>query len=172
MIAVDLLSPSETRKLAKGLAAELNAPALVTVSGDLGSGKSVFVRAVLRKKGVRGAITSPSFALAQSYRGRGGVRLHHLDLYRLSEGDDVDLFAWDDYLEENALTLIEWPAVGLDQLPPPTVVVELEHRGPRRRLARVWADEGLEGVLARRLREAGLQYSGPHRSRASGEGAS
>ena len=56
------------------------------------------MREVLRARGVRGAVTSPSFTLAQSYRGRGGEALHHLDLYRLSPGADVDLFAWDDYL--------------------------------------------------------------------------
>ena len=70
MISLTLASPAQTRKLARVLAVQLRPPALVTVEGDLGTGKTTLVREVLRARGVRGAITSPSFTLAQSYHGR------------------------------------------------------------------------------------------------------
>jgi tRNA threonylcarbamoyladenosine biosynthesis protein TsaE len=84
MLSVTLTSPAETRRLARALAAALSPPALVTVEGELGTGKTTLIREVLRARGVRGAVASPSFTIAQSYRGRGAQRLHHLDLYRLS----------------------------------------------------------------------------------------
>lgn len=142
-----LSSPTHTRQVARRLAGELAAPALVTLSGDLGTGKSTVVRAALRAFGVRGAITSPSFTLAQSYRGRGGVQLHHLDLYRLSGGADVELFAWDDYLGPDAITFVEWPAAGAEVLPEPTVRIELEHHSPRSRVLRVFGPPQLEAAL-------------------------
>ena len=117
MISLTLASPAQTRKLARALAVRLRPPALVTVEGDLGTGKTTLVREVLRARGVRGAITSPSFTLAQSYHGRDGELLHHLDLYRLSRGADAELFAWDDYLGPDAITFVEWPAAGSDALP-------------------------------------------------------
>ena len=87
--------PGRSRAL---LAVALAPPALVTLRGDLGTGKTTLVREVLRALGVEGVVASPSFTLAQSYEGADGLRLHHLDLYRLSPGADAGLFAFDDYL--------------------------------------------------------------------------
>jgi tRNA threonylcarbamoyladenosine biosynthesis protein TsaE len=156
MIAFTLASPAQTRRLARVLAELLEPPALVTVEGDLGTGKTTLVREVLRARGVRGAITSPSFTLAQSYRGRDGEQLHHLDLYRLSGGADVDLFAWDDYLGPKALTFVEWPAAGTDVLPEPDLRVELEHRTPRSRAARLHGPADLERAIADGSAGAGI----------------
>ena len=148
MVQVTLASPAQTRRFARVLAGLLRPPALVTVEGDLGTGKTTLVREVLRARGVRGAVTSPSFTLAQSYHGRDGEVLHHLDLYRLSRGADVDLFAWDDYLGPGALTFVEWPAAGSDALPPADVRLELEHRTLRSRTARLFAAPDFEAAVA------------------------
>lgn len=156
MIALTLASPAQTRRFARVLAGLLEAPALVTIEGDLGTGKTTLVREVLRARGVRGAVTSPSFTLAQSYRGRAGEPLHHLDLYRLSRGVDVDLFAWDDYLGSEALTFIEWPAAGSGVLPPGDVRLELEHRSPRTRVARLSASPAFECAAAEGVAAAGI----------------
>jgi tRNA threonylcarbamoyladenosine biosynthesis protein TsaE len=156
MIALTLASPAQTRRFARVLAGVLAPPALITVAGDLGTGKTTLVREVLRARGVRGAVTSPSFTLAQSYRGRGGERLHHLDLYRLSGGADVDLFAWDDYLGPDALTFVEWPAAGSGVLPEPDVRLELEHRTPRSRSASLHGPADLERAVAQAAADAGV----------------
>ena len=156
MIGLTLASPAQTRKLARVLALQLRPPALVTVEGDLGTGKTTLVREVLRARGVRGAITSPSFTLAQSYHGRDGEQLHHLDLYRLSRGVDAELFAWDDYLGPDAITYVEWPAAGSDALPPADLRVELEHRTPNSRTARLSGAAALEAAVAAGAGGAGL----------------
>ena len=160
MITLTLASPAQTRKLARVLAAQLRPPALVTVEGDLGTGKTTLVREVLRARGVRGAITSPSFTLAQSYHGRDGELLHHLDLYRLSRGADAELFAWDDYLGPDAITFVEWPAAGSDALPPADLRIELEHRTPNSRSARLSGRAGVrDGGRRARAAEAGIKVA-------------
>jgi tRNA threonylcarbamoyladenosine biosynthesis protein TsaE len=156
MVALTLASPAQTRKLARVLALQLRPPMLLTVEGDLGTGKTTLVREVLRARGVRGAITSPSFTLAQSYHGREGEQLHHLDLYRLSRGADAELFAWDDYLGQDAVTLVEWPAAGSDALPEPDVRVELEHRTLRSRSARLTGPAALEAAVAAGVAAEGI----------------
>ncbi len=168
MVTLTLASPAQTRKLARVLAVQLRPPALLTVEGDLGTGKTTLVREVLRARGVRGAITSPSFTLAQSYHGREGELLHHLDLYRLSRGADAELFAWDDYLGADAITFVEWPAAGSDALPPADVRIELEHRTPRSRTARLSGAEALEAAVAAGAGEAGIALAGDGRRGAAG----
>ena len=156
MIAFTLASPAQTRKLARVLAVSLRPPALITVEGDLGTGKTTLVREVLRARGVHGAITSPSFTLAQSYHSRDGELLHHLDLYRLSRGADAQLFAWDDYLGPEAITFVEWPAAGSDALPPADLRIELEHRTRGSRAARLTGDAAFERELAAAAAGAGI----------------
>ena len=118
------------------------------------------MREVLRARGVRGAVTSPSFTLAQSYHGRGGEPLHHLDLYRLSRGADAELFAWDDYLGPDAITFVEWPAAGSDALPPADLRVELEHRTRTSRGARLSrASRRWRRRSPPRAAEAGIQVA-------------
>jgi tRNA threonylcarbamoyladenosine biosynthesis protein TsaE len=150
MVTFTLASPAQTRSFGRVLAQLLEPPALVTIEGDLGTGKTTLVREILRARGVRGAVTSPSFTLAQSYRGRLGEALHHLDLYRLSRGADTDFFAWDDYLGEDALTFVEWPAAGSQALPPADVQLELRHRTPRSRMALLRAPAEFERMAAER----------------------
>jgi len=153
------------------LAALLTPPMLLTVEGDLGTGKTTLVREVLRARGVRGAVTSPSFTLAQSYHGRDGGQLHHLDLYRLSRGADAELFAWDDYLGADAITFVEWPAAGSDALPSPDVRIELEHRTPRTRAARLWGPAGFEEAVGAQAAEQGIAVARDGELRAAETGS-
>ncbi|HMK92588.1 MAG TPA: tRNA (adenosine(37)-N6)-threonylcarbamoyltransferase complex ATPase subunit type 1 TsaE [Thermoleophilia bacterium] len=151
MITATLTSPEATGRFARLLAARLTAPALVTLRGDLGTGKTTVVRDVFEALGVDRVVASPSFTLAQSYVGRDGLRLHHLDLYRLAPGADVELFAWEDYLDGSALTFVEWPEAGAAQLPPAEVDLLLSHRSLDSRGLTVRADPALEAVLADEL---------------------
>ena len=73
-------SPEETERLAARLAAELAAGDVVLVEGELGSGKTTFVRGAARALGVEGPVTSPTYTIGHRYRGR--VDVSHLDLYR------------------------------------------------------------------------------------------
>lgn len=155
MVTATLPSPAATARFAGLLAGLLCPPAVVTLQGDLGTGKTTLVRGVLHALGVRGEVTSPSFTLAQSYRGDHGVALHHLDLYRLGPGADVELFAWDDYLAADAIVFVEWPEAGAAELPSADLAVTLAHDRPTSRGVRLSADPALERSLAAALREAG-----------------
>lgn len=156
MLSLALSTPAATRTLGRVLGQTLRPPALVLLRGDLGTGKTTLVRHVARAVGVSEPVVSPSFTIAQTYTGRRGVLVNHLDLYRLRAGDDVELFSWDDYLTPAALTFIEWPESGLDVLPPADVSIRLEHVARASRAARLWAADGLEGELERRLLALGL----------------
>jgi tRNA threonylcarbamoyladenosine biosynthesis protein TsaE len=125
-------SPEETEALAGRLAAMLQAGDVVTVSGELGSGKTTFVRGACRALGVSGAVTSPTYTIGHRYHG-DGVEIAHLDLYRFQ---GVSAAEWGDlepYFDET-IAFVEWPEAGEGVLPPPRAVVRLRHSGEGRRL--------------------------------------
>ena len=156
MVRAHLESPAATGHLGRALVRLLHAPALVTLAGELGTGKTTLVRAAIRAAGVRGPVVSPSFTIAQSYSGYRGLRLHHLDLYRLRPGADVELFAWVDYLTADALTFVEWPEAGSHELPPADVRLTLYHDTPHSRWAEAEAEEALESALVAALAAEGV----------------
>jgi tRNA threonylcarbamoyladenosine biosynthesis protein TsaE len=131
-------SPQETEALAAALARGLAPGDIVLVSGDLGAGKTTFVRGACRALGVTGAVTSPSFTIARRYD--ADVPISHLDLYRLADlgAEDPALLA--DELASDRIAFVEWPEVGAPAgLDPERVAarVRLEHRGADRRLVTI-----------------------------------
>ena len=119
-------SASETERIAGVLASRLVPGDLVTVSGELGSGKTTFVRGACRALGVSSPVTSPTFTIAHRYDGT--IAVSHLDLYRFA---GVSAAEWGD-LEpyfEDAIVFVEWPEAGAAALPAPRVEVVLEHAG-------------------------------------------
>jgi tRNA threonylcarbamoyladenosine biosynthesis protein TsaE len=99
--------PAQTEALAAGLAAGLEAGDVVLVEGELGAGKTTFVRGACRALGVNGIVTSPTFTIGQRYRAR--VPVSHLDLYRVDDlgAEDPDLL--EDYLGPDRIAFVEWP---------------------------------------------------------------
>jgi tRNA threonylcarbamoyladenosine biosynthesis protein TsaE len=127
-------SPEETERIAAGLAAELLPGDVVTVSGELGSGKTTFVRGACRALGVEGPVTSPTYTVGHRYRGHMDVS--HLDLYRF---EDVSPAEWGD-LEpyfDGAICFVEWPEAAGAGLPDPRFRVRLRHAGEDRRTIEV-----------------------------------
>jgi tRNA threonylcarbamoyladenosine biosynthesis protein TsaE len=127
-------SPEETEAIAAELARRLRPGDIVLVSGELGAGKTTFVRGACRALGVTGAVTSPSFTIAQRYD--GPVAISHLDLYRLGDLDAEDPALLTDELAGDRIAFVEWPEVGSPVgLEPARVAarVRLEHRGGDRR---------------------------------------
>ena len=104
-----------------------SAPAISSFSyGPLGAGKTTFVRAVARGLEVTDPVRSPSFTIANIYSGR--VTVQHLDLYRLEEIGDDDALALEEYANQDAVTMVEWPEAGIGRLGPATWTVRLAHR--------------------------------------------
>lgn len=120
-------SPAETEAVGERLAAELGPGDVVLVSGDLGSGKTTLIRGVARGLGVTEAVTSPTFTIGQTYRGR--MPVSHLDLYRLADLGQEDPALLDDYVTPQAVALIEWPGAAEPWLERITSRVEIRHAG-------------------------------------------
>jgi tRNA threonylcarbamoyladenosine biosynthesis protein TsaE len=120
----------------------LVAPALVTLTGDLGAGKTTLVQAICRGLGVTEPVTSPTFALIHEYASPS-ARVVHCDLYRLESLRDVESLGLDDcFADPCAIVLIEWPERAGAMLPAATVAITLshvEHDEQTRRCAEVWA---------------------------------
>ena len=135
-------SAEETEALAARLAERLRVGDVVTVSGELGTGKTTFVRGAGRALGVTAPVTSPTFTIGHRYAGQ--VDVSHLDLYRfsgLSPAQQMTL--WGDiepYFDE-AIVFVEWPEAGAGALPPARVSVRLEHAGGDHRRVELVAGE-------------------------------
>ncbi|MEA2179184.1 MAG: tRNA threonylcarbamoyladenosine biosynthesis protein TsaE [Solirubrobacteraceae bacterium] len=128
-------SAAETEALGAALARELRPGDVVLLSGDLGAGKTTFVRGALRALGVTGPVTSPTFTLARRYTG-DGVEISHLDLHRLAGApDEEDEALLSDEATDARITFVEWPEMG-GELPftrAPRAHVRLAHAGGDRR---------------------------------------
>ena len=109
LIEYNLPCEDDTVQLAQRLAGCLVYPLICTFEGEIGAGKTTFIRAMLRALGVTTAIKSPTFALVESYQVDERV-IHHFDLYRLHDEVELDYLGFRDYFENNALICIEWPA--------------------------------------------------------------
>jgi tRNA threonylcarbamoyladenosine biosynthesis protein TsaE len=129
-------TPEETEALAAQLAGRLATGDVVTVAGELGSGKTTFVRGACGALGVRERVTSPTYTIGHRYHGKG-VEISHLDLYRfqgVSAAQGLSPAEWGD-LEpyfEGAIAFVEWPEAGKGVLPPPRYAVRLRHAGAGR----------------------------------------
>ena len=120
-------SELETAAIAAALAHALPRGAVVYVEGELGAGKTAFVRGAARALGVTGAVTSPTFTVAHLYEGREG-RVAHLDL---SRSERVDEAAWGDlepYFDDVRAVFVEWASAGAGVLPPPAGEVRIAVR--------------------------------------------
>jgi tRNA threonylcarbamoyladenosine biosynthesis protein TsaE len=134
---VETKDPSETEALGAELAAGLRDGDVVLVRGELGSGKTTFVRGAARALGVTDPITSPTFSIGHRYRA-GATTVSHLDLYRLADGlqaEDPGLL--DDYLGPGRIAFVEWPAQDSVELSAARLRVTLAHLGEDRRRVEV-----------------------------------
>lgn len=115
------------------LASYLPARFAVFLEGDLGTGKTTLARGILRGLGHRGAVRSPTYTLIEPYE-IASRRLYHLDLYRLSDPEELDYLGLRDIAAEDAVLLVEWPERGTGALPAPDLRIRLEYLPEGRRL--------------------------------------
>lgn len=128
-------SPEATEALGRFLGERLGPGSVLALDGDLGSGKTTFVRALARGLGVAGAVTSPTYALLQTYPGR--LELAHFDAWMerrersfLSEG------GWE-WIGAEGVAVIEWSQRVADWLPPERLAIEFAHQGESERTLRL-----------------------------------
>ncbi len=130
-------SATDTERVAAALASRLRAGDVVLLRGDLGSGKTAFVRGACRALGIERPVTSPSFVLGNVYSGDPEVA--HLDLYRLDAVELADELSVDDYLTPDRIGFVEWPHDSGSAPPGARVLVTIEHAGgDDRRITVAW----------------------------------
>ena len=124
-------SPEQTEAAGAELARRLAPGDVVLISGELGTGKTAFVRGAARALGVEGPVTSPTFTIGQVYAGSPEVA--HLDLYRLPSLASEDPALLEDYVTPDRIAFVEWPAVAEPAVERVAARVTLEHLGGDRR---------------------------------------
>ena len=120
--------PQETEDVGAELAAGLAPGDVVLIAGEMGAGKTTLVRGALRALGVQGPVTSPTFTIGRRYDG-GRIPVSHLDLYRLASLDEEDPTLLDDYVNEDRVAFVEWPAVADHAFRRVARRVTIEHAG-------------------------------------------
>jgi tRNA threonylcarbamoyladenosine biosynthesis protein TsaE len=142
-------SPAATEQLALAVGRALRPGDVVLIAGDVGTGKTTFVRGACRALGVTDRVTSPSFTIGQTYAGR--VPVAHVDLFRLVDLGSEDPALLADYLTPERVAFVEWPGAALPWIDRDRVVLELElahEGGDRRRLRAAGADALIEALRA------------------------
>ena len=116
-------SEEETFKLGQLLADELKPGDAVSLEGDLGTGKTAITKGIASGLGISEPITSPTFTLVNTYEGR--TTLHHFDVYRVDDPDELFAIGWEEDFSDDAITLVEWGNLVSDILPPDTLHILL-----------------------------------------------
>jgi tRNA threonylcarbamoyladenosine biosynthesis protein TsaE len=147
-VEVRSASPAETEAVAAALARELRAGDVVTVSGELGSGKTTFVRGACRELGVSVPVTSPTFTVGHRYLAR--IDVSHLDLFRFQGFSAAEWGDLEPYFAAS-ICFVEWPEAAAGALPPVRVEVRLSHVDPAHRQITL---EGPDTALLDRLADA------------------
>ena len=104
----------DTLELAENIESEKFAGMVICLNGELGSGKTVFVKGFAKALGIKETVTSPTFSLVKEYHD-GEMPLFHMDVYRME--DSKENFGLDDYLNQDGVCIIEWPEMIEEQLP-------------------------------------------------------
>ena len=131
-------SPEETEEIAGRLARRLEVGDVVTVSGELGTGKTTFVRGAARALGIEVPVTSPTFTVGHRYTGTPDVS--HLDLFRFQGVSPAEWGDLEPYFVD-AICFVEWPEAAADALPPVRVALRLSHVDREHRLIEVESDD-------------------------------
>ncbi|MDH5649395.1 MAG: tRNA (adenosine(37)-N6)-threonylcarbamoyltransferase complex ATPase subunit type 1 TsaE [Gammaproteobacteria bacterium] len=126
-------SDSDMVKLGEKLSNAINTVQIVFLKGDLGAGKTTLVRGILRGLGYHDSVKSPTFSLHEQYV-FGGLTVHHFDLYRLQEPEELEYLGFRDLLRPGNVFLIEWPERAQAILPDPDIEIIITKETTGRRV--------------------------------------
>ena len=106
-------SPEETENIAFDFSKTLKGGEIITLDGDLGAGKTAFVRGLARGLNITDTVSSPTFTIVNEYR-HGNLPLYHFDVYRIGSSDELYDIGWEDYINGNAVVVMEWASIVSD----------------------------------------------------------
>ena len=126
----ELIGEKETEDKAKNFASSIEGfknSLLINLIGNLGAGKTTFVRGLIQELGFDEFLKSPTFTIVESYES-DNLKVFHFDLYRIEDDKELQAIGVEDYLtEENAITLVEWPEKSERYFNNPDYIIELNH---------------------------------------------
>ena len=129
------LDESELKQWGEKLGESIEPPLVISLTGDLGAGKTTLAQSICRGYGVAEPVTSPTYALVHRYDGPKSP-VYHIDLYRLDKESQLTNIGWDDILAERALVIVEWPERAGDSMPADNLHIDLGYSpgDPSRRI--------------------------------------
>ena len=129
-----LKNEQATLEFGAELAAKMPVSGLVYLHGPLGAGKTTLVRGILQASGHTGSTKSPTYTIVEPYE-VNNRKFYHFDLYRLADPEELEYMGFRDYLDEQALCLIEWPEKGGEFLPPADLEITLSYCDEQRNVS-------------------------------------
>ncbi|KTD79296.1 tRNA (adenosine(37)-N6)-threonylcarbamoyltransferase complex ATPase subunit type 1 TsaE [Legionella waltersii] len=133
LISMDLIGEEASQQFAKRLALFIVSPLVLTFSGEIGAGKTTIIRSLINSLGIHSAIKSPTFSLVESYH-VNNLAIHHFDLYRIDQEEELEYLGFRDYFTEHSVCLIEWPEHAGKSLPSTDIRFNLVIKGAAREL--------------------------------------
>lgn len=130
-MVIETACEEETADAGAELAQALRPGDVLAFHGDLGAGKTAFIRGVARGLGIEARVSSPTFTIVNEYPGR--VPLFHFDMYRLASSEELFEIGWEDYLERGGVCCVEWTENVEDAMPEDAVHVRIEKTGEKTR---------------------------------------
>ena len=135
-------NPKETEQMGEILAKKLSPGQVLAFTGGLGAGKTTFTRGLARGLGVGSIVTSPTYTIVNEYL-QADIPLIHFDFYRLSTEEELFEIGWDEYLERDAVLVVEWAERAKNLLPLDTIWVEITPLDEHRREITITGMEGM-----------------------------
>ena len=120
-------SAAETEAIGEKTAKYIKPGMVIAMRGDLGAGKTAFVRGLARGMGLKVRVTSPTFAIVNEYLGE--TSLYHFDMYRLTSAEDLFDIGWEDYIRAGGVCVVEWSEIVAEAIPEDAASVTIRHLG-------------------------------------------
>lgn len=133
MTQIQISSVEDLDRAAREFLAAMDQATVFAFRGEMGAGKTTFIKAVCEALGVEDVINSPSFSIVNEYRSASGELIYHFDCYRLKRVEEALDFGFEDYMESGCLCFIEWPDIVGELLPGDTVMVDIRVNGDETR---------------------------------------
>ena len=122
---IETRSPEETFQVGKSLGEKAYPGQVITLTGDLGVGKTVFTQGLAKGLGIEEPVNSPTFTIVQVYEG-GRLPFYHFDVYRIGDVEEMDEIGYEDYFYGEGVCLIEWAELIQEILPDNIISVTIE----------------------------------------------